>query len=59
MSEFIGLIVGCVVAAGAVWFWWAMSDVNDLQKCAREHNVYRCDKVVTYVPHTLTNEDRG
>ncbi len=51
MSEGLaGFIVGALMIGLAWAVWWFMEATADLQKCAQQHNVYRCEKLVEFKP---------
>jgi hypothetical protein len=47
MGEFIaGFLTGVTLFVGIFIF----ADLQEKNNCARDHNVFTCEKVVTYVP---------
>lgn len=42
----IGIGPTMLIAIAVVW----VADKRALASCARQHNVYQCERVVTYVP---------
>ena len=47
------LMAFCLVVAVTVFFTLAFVEgvkINGEQACAKEHNVFKCEQVITYVP---------
>lgn len=57
MNAYVALFIGGLLfGAIGVLFVGDMIDANARQQCAKSHDVYQCQKVITFVPKQVTSE---
>lgn len=50
--EGVAFTIGAIMMAVVIFVSWMLVDLDARNRCAKEHNVYDCQIVKTYVPTT-------